>query len=171
MRRGAILTAVFLGVLAVGAQTAPDKAGDATWKKLEFLLGKWTDAAGEKDTPLGAGQGGFSFQPELNGKIIVRHNQAAYTSGARHDDLMVIYLDGPDDKPRAIYFDSEGHVIRYSLSFPAANNVVFESEASQPGPRYRLSYRLNGPALDGKFEVAPPGADYKSYMRWAAKKD
>jgi hypothetical protein len=25
----------------------------------------------------------------------------------------VIYLDAPDDTPRAIYFDSEGHVIRY----------------------------------------------------------
>jgi hypothetical protein len=171
MRTIAIVSVALLSVLPSRAQNAAATGDSAAWSKLEFLLGKWTGIAGEKDTPLGAGQGGFSFQTELNGKIIVRHNQAAYTSGARHDDLMVIYLDGPDDKPRAIYFDSEGHVIRYSLSFPAANNVVFESEASQPGPRYRLSYRLNGPALDGKFEVAPPGADYKSYMRWAAKKD
>ena len=84
---------------------------------------------------------------------------------------MIIYLDAPDSKPHAIYFDSEGHVIRYNLTFPSANNVVFESEASQPGPRYRLSYWMNGPALDGKFEVAPPGADYKTYMRWTSKKE
>jgi hypothetical protein len=107
----------------------------------------------------------------LNRKIIVRHNQASYTSGVRHDDLMVIYLDAPDDTPRAIYFDTEGHVIRYSLTFPAANKVTFESDGTQPGPRYRLSYWLNGPSLDGKFEVAPPGAEYKTYMSWASKKD
>jgi len=171
MRTCAILTAVFLCVLPVGAQTASDKAGDATWKKLEFLLGKWTGAAGEKDTPLGAGQGGFSFEPQLNGKIIVRRNQASYDSGANHDDLMVIYLEAPNDPPHAIYFDSEGHVIRYKLTFPGSNRVVFESDGSQPGPRYRLSYWLNGRALDGKFEVAPPGAEYKSYLTWTSKKD
>ena len=165
MRRIASLSLVLLSVLpAVGQDSVLSS-------KLEFLLGKWTGMAGEKDTPLGAGQGGFSFQTELNGKIMVRHNQAAYTSGARHEDLMVIYPDAPDDKPHAIYFDSEGHVIRYILTFPSANNVVFESEASQPGPRYRLSYWLNGAALDGKFEVAPPGADYKTYLRWTSKKD
>ena len=114
---------MFFSVLSVEAQTASDKAGGATWKKLEFLLGKWTGAAGEKDTPLGSGQGGFSFEPVLNGKIIVRRNRASYDSGAQHDDLMVIYPDAPNDPPRAIYFDTEGHVIRYNLTFPAANRV------------------------------------------------
>jgi hypothetical protein len=171
MRMIATLTLGLLSVLPSWAQSTPDGGDPAAWSKLEFLLGKWTGIAGEKDTPRGAGQGGFSFQRELNGKIIVRHNQAVYTSGERHDDLMVIYLDAPDSKPHAIYFDSEGHVIRYRLQFPSANNVIFESEPSQPGPRYRLSYWLNGPALDGKFEVAPPGADYKTYMRWTSKKD
>jgi len=130
-------------------------------------LGKWTGIAGEKDTPLGAGQGKYSFEPELNRKVILRRNQAAYDSGVRHEDLMVIYLDSP----RAIYFDTEGHVIRYNLTFPAANNVTFESEPRQPGPRYRLSYRLNGQGLDGKFEVAPPGAEYKAYMNWTSKRE
>jgi hypothetical protein len=164
VRTIATLSLAVLSVLPLRAQNA------GAFSKLEFLLGKWTGIAGEKDTPLGAGQGGFFFQTELNGKIIVRHNQAAYTSGTRHEDLMVIYLDAPDSKPHAIYFDSEGHIIHYSLTFPSANNVNFESEASQPGPRYRLSYWMNGTTLDGKFEVAPPGADYKTYMRWTSKK-
>jgi hypothetical protein len=159
-----IAFAVMLAVL-------PAVAEDTPWKKLEFLMGKWTGAAGEKDTPHGAGQGGFSFEPELNQKIIVRHNHAAYTSGVRHEDLMVIYLDAPNDTPRAIYFDTEGHIIRYNLTFPAANNVIFESDGSQPGPRYRLSYWLEGSAMDGKFEVAPPGAEYKTYMSWTSKRD
>jgi hypothetical protein len=160
-----VLFALLLTALPMQAQ------GDSALKKLEFLLGKWTGVAGEKDTSLGAGQGDFSFELELNKKIIVRRNHAGYTSGTQHDDLMVIYLDGPNETPRAIYFDSEGHVIRYNLTFPTANQVVFESDAAQPGPRYRLSYSRAAGALDGKFEIAPPGAPYKTYMSWASKKD
>jgi hypothetical protein len=171
MRTRVLVTVAWFSIRLLSAQSAPVKGEPAAWNKLEFLLGKWTGNASEKDTPLGAGQGGFSFQPELNGRIIVRHNQATYTSGMHHDDLMVIYLDAPNDQPRAMYFDTEGHVIRYSLKFPAAGSVIFESDESLPAPRYRLSYWLNGPALDGKFEVAPPGADYKTYLRWTSKKD
>ena len=171
LSRAAILTLAFFCCLApLGAQSAPGKSADPAWKKLAFLLGEWTGSAGEKDTPLGAGQGDFSFQPELNRKIIVRRNQAAYDSGVRHEDLMVIYGDALEETPRAIFFDSEGHVIRYNLTFPAPNRVTFESEPGQAGPRYRLSYWMEGRALAGKFEVAPPGADFKTYMSWRSKK-
>ncbi len=139
-------------------------------KKLDFLLGEWTGIAGEKDTPLGAGQGSFSFSPELKQKIIVRRNNASYASGAQHDDLMVIYTEAPDPTPRAIYFDTEGHVIRYTLAFPSPNRVVFESDAVQPGPRFRLTYWMEGGALDGRFEVAPPAGEYKTYLSWSSKK-
>jgi hypothetical protein len=162
-----VLGVVILTALPVLAQDA----GDTAWKKVEFLLGKWTGVANEKDTQLGAGQGAFSFDPELNRKIIVRRNHAEYNSGVRHDDLMVIYFDTPNDTARAIYFDTEGHVIRYNLTFPAANSVTFESDGTQPGPKYRLSYWLVGGSLNGKFEVAPPGAEYKTYMSWASKRN
>ena len=171
MRTKLMLSAVLATVLPLAAQNPAGKAGDTAWKKLEFLLGKWTGMAGPKDTPLGAGQGGFSFESELDRKIVVRRNQATYDNGVRHEDLMVIYLDSPDDTPRAIYFDSEGHVIRYNLSFPEAKRVVFESDGSQPGPRYRLTYWQNGQALDGKFELAPPGASWQTYMSWTSKKN
>jgi hypothetical protein len=157
-----LTAALALGVLSAHAQSP--------WKKLDFLLGKWTGVAGEKDTPLGAGQGAFSFEPQLNQKIIVRRNLAEYNSGVRHDDLMVIYLDAPNDTPRAIYFDSEGHTIRYNLTFPADGKVVFESDGTQPGPRYRLTYWMEAGVLQGKFEVAPPGSEYKAYMSWKSKK-
>lgn len=156
---------------AVLFSTLPAQTADTPWKKFEFLVGKWTGIAGEKDTPLGAGQGGFSFESELNGKIIVRHNHAAYNSGTKHDDLMVIYLDPPNDTPRAIYFDTENHVIRYNLTFPSPEKVTFESDGAQPGPRFRLSYWIEDKVLHGKFEVAAGGAEYKSYMNWTAKKD
>ncbi len=164
---GWIFVAAFFCALPATSQTAPD----SSWKKLDFLLGKWTGAAAEKDTPHGSGQGDFSFEAELNQKIIVRHNHAAYTSGEKHDDLMIIYLDAPNDAPRAIYFDTEGHVIRYNISFPSAEKAVFDSDGNQPGPRFRLSYWMQDGALLGKFEIAPPGAEYKTYLSWTSKKN
>jgi len=162
-------TSVILGMLSLSV--LPVRAQGTSWKKLEFLLGTWTGSAGQTDTQLGAGQGGFSFELELNRKIIVRRNHAGYASGVEHDDLMVIYLDAPDDTPRAMFFDTEGHVIRYNLAFPSSNKVTFESDGTPAGLRYRLSYWLNGHALDGKFEVAPPGSEYKTYMSWTSKKE
>lgn len=154
-----------LAILAsLSAQT-----GD-NWTKLDFLLGEWTGVAGEKDTPLGAGQGAFSFQPELNRKIVVRRNNAHYDSGAQHDDLMVIYADPPGEALRAVDFDTEGHVIRYNLSFPSANRVVFESEAGLPGPKYRLTYWMEAGSLKGRFEIAESASEYKSYMSWTSKR-
>lgn len=170
-RAGVILLGALLPVLPIRAQKSADKPAGSDWKKLEFLLGNWTGSAGEKDTPLGAGQGGFSFEPELNHKIIVRRNRSEYDSGVRHEDLMVIYLEEPTGAPRAIFFDSEGHVIRYNLSFPAPNRVIFESEATQPGPRYRLSYWLSGQSLAGRFEVASAGTDYKTYLSWTSRRN
>ena len=158
-----------LAILALLTLASAQAQATDAWQKLDFLLGKWTGVAGEKDTPLGAGQGAYSFEPELARKIIVRRNNATYNSGVQHDDLMIIYLDAPS-APRAIYFDSEGHVIRYNLAFPSANRAVFESDAALPGPRYRLTYWLEGAQLNGKFEVAPPASDYKTYMSWTSKK-
>jgi len=154
------LAALF--ALSLHAQTP---APSDPWKQLDFLIGKWTGAASADQNPHGAGEGDFSFDAELNRKIIVRHNAAHYTSGVTHDDLMIIYLDSPTAPPRAIYFDTEGHVIRYNITIPAPNRVVFESDSAQPGPSYRLTYWLEGPALNGKFEVAG-----KQYMAWTSKR-
>jgi hypothetical protein len=129
-----------------------------------FLLGKWNAAGGgQPGTALGA----FSFDAELDHHILVRHNYAQYDS-SRHDDLLIVYLE---DTPRAIYFDSEGHVIRYRVTLPGAGSVVFESDGSQKGPRYRLSYVLKGKVLEGTFEVADSAtAPYKNYLSWTATK-
>jgi hypothetical protein len=148
MKMRLFLITLWMTLSALQAQT-----NDA-WKKLDFLLGEWTGSAGEKDTALGAGHGSFSFESEVKQKIIVRHNHAGYDSGVQHDDLMVIYLDAPNDTPRAIYFDTEGHVIRYNLAFPSESRVVFETDGAQPGPRYRLTYWMEGESLnaDSKWQ-------------------
>jgi hypothetical protein len=160
----------FLALTVAATQARAQTPGGEVWKKLEFLLGRWSGVSGDKETPQGSGQGEFSFQLELNGTVIVRNNYAEYKNAPRHDDLMVIYLDVPGDPPRAIYFDGEGHVIHYTLTFPSPNAVVFESDGTEAGPRYRLSYWMERAALKGKFEVAPPGGEYKSYMSWTSKK-
>ncbi len=159
-----------LGLVLLSTALMPAQTAGPRWKNLEFLFGNWIGAGSGQP---GAGQGEYSFQPEINNQIIVRHNVAEYSSGpasgSRHDDLMIIYADTPKSAVRAIYFDSEGHTIRYTVATPAPTSVVFESEASQPGPRYRLTYVLEGRSLNGKFEMADPGkAEYKTYLSWSS---
>jgi hypothetical protein len=157
----------FIAMLIILA-AAPVSAESADWKQLDFLLGKWVGVSDAKDTQLGAGGGACSFELDLNNKVIVRHNTASYDSGVTHGDLMVIYTEGAK---RAIYFDSEEHVIRYNLSIPSPNRAVFESDRAQPGPKYRLSYWIEGASLRVKFEIAPPGGEYKTYTSGALKRD
>ncbi len=161
--------------------TADRQPGDTTpnWKPIEFLLGNWIGTGGGTQT--GQGQGAFSFEAQLDRHIIVRRNVAEYSSGpgagSRHDDLMIIYVGPPGGGPagsashqqlRAIDWDTEGHVIQYNIATPAANVVVFESDGTPSSPKYRLTYTLNGKNLDGKFEIATPGAEFKTYLSWTS---
>jgi hypothetical protein len=141
-------------------------------QRFAFLLGKWDAQGGGQP---GSGVGAFSFDAELDRHILVRRNYAEYDkgpeAGTRHDDLLIVYLESSTDGPRAIYFDSEGHVIHYRVTASKPNSAVFESEASQPGPRYRLSYISKGATLEGTFEIANSSASpYKTYLTWTAVK-
>lgn len=157
-----------LPLLSGFAQTQQQAAasGGPSWPQLQFLVGSWVGSA--EDTPHGAGSGTYSFELQLNQNVVVRKNHAEYSSGVKHDDLMIIYLDTGSTQPKAIYFDTEGHTIHYTISFPAANKVVFESEAGQPGPRYRLTYSAHGAGLEGKFEYTQPNGEYKTYLEWTS---
>ena len=156
---------ITLAILAAALLPAQTRSA---FESLEFLLGTWNATAGDS-------YGATTFKSDLDQHIIVRTNFAQYTKGpqdgTRHDDLMIIYFDPPGHPPRAIYFDSEGHTIRYNIALPAPNSVVFESEPTQPGPRYRLSHSVKGKTFDGKFEIAPRGtSDYKPYLTWTSTK-
>lgn len=145
-----------LAALLVLASAAHAQSAAPRFKSLQFLVGNWT---GEGTGQPGAGQGDFSFAPELDGHVLVRRSFNQLASGPRHEDLLIVYLEG---EPRAIYFDSEGHVIHYTVSVPAANSVVFESKDA---PGYRLSYALQGKKLNGKFEIGG-----KTYLTWTTVK-
>ena len=152
---------------ATRAQTTHDIADNL--RSLAFLLGDWTADPGQ------AGEtGGFSFKTQVQGRVVVRTNYANYPASAgkpasRHDDLMVIAAEG--NSLHADYFDSEGHVIRYVVQSPKAGDVLFVSAVKSNEPRYRLRYSLKADgALEGHFEVAPPGAPdaFAPYLTWTA---
>lgn len=143
----------------------------ADWGPAQFLAGRWT---GEGSGAPGQGVGSFSFTPELHGKILVRRSFAEYPpangkSAFRHDDLMVIYRD--EAQLKAMYFDSEEHAIPYVVT-GVEGGVVFVSDASQKGPRFRLTYISAGTdTLKIKFEVAPPAKEFATYLEGAARRD
>jgi len=159
--RGPILLTILAAALLPAQTKSP-------WEPLQFLLGTWNATSGDS-------YGATTFKSDLDKHIIVRTNFAQYIkgrqAGTRHDDLMIIYFDPAGQTPRAIYFDTEGHTIRYNITFPAPNSVVFESEPSQPGPRYRLSHSVKDKKFEGKFEIAEPGkSDYTTYLTWVSTK-
>ncbi|MEN6310595.1 MAG: hypothetical protein ABFD80_03560, partial [Acidobacteriota bacterium] len=152
---------------------APSAQQADIWTRLSFLIGEWQ---GVGSGAPGEAVGGTSFTFGLDKNILVRKNWAKYppkageTAGLSHEDLMIIYPSPAGF--RAVYFDNEGHVIQYLVSFPAApRSVVFETDPAQPGPRFRLAYELkeNG-VLENVFWVAPPGGEFKVYVRGSLKK-
>jgi hypothetical protein len=141
---------------------------------LEFLLGDWEGGGG--GTP-GQSQGGTSFAPGLQDRVLIRTNFAltaatATAPASRHDDLMIIYAD-ERGAIRADYYDNEGHVIRYTVSVPHPGQAVFTSDATAAGPQYRLTYdaRPSG-IVSGTFAIAPPGkaGAFTLYLTWEMKR-
>jgi hypothetical protein len=144
------------------------------WGPLQFLIGRWSGEGSTADQ--GAGTGAFSFTLDLQGKVLLRKNFAEYPAangkpGYRHDDLMIVYHDGASHDLRAIYFDSEEHLIHYVIK-PSGSSVIFLSEGSQDAPRFRLTYTSVGPdRLTLEFEIAPPGKDFSTYIKASAHRD
>ncbi len=156
--------------LAVAAE-APQSEKDP-WAAWRFVLGDWV---GEGSGQPGAATSAFSFHPALGGKILVRktHNDIQATKdhpASTHEDLLVVYPEG--SATRAIYFDNEGHVIRYTASFSADGNTLTFLSATEPSsPRFRLTYaKGKDGALRINFEIAPPGKpeEFSTYIGGSA---
>ena len=168
------LWALLISVAATGAASgSPD---DDSWKPYDFLVGDWvSDGSGE----LGKGSGGCSFAWDLQKKVLVRRNRAEIPAAegrpaAVHEDLMVIYRGEQGGPHKAIYFDSEGHVINYVATFSDdKQTLTFLSEATPGAPRFRLSYKKEiDETLDIKFEIAPPQKPdgFKTYLGGKARR-
>jgi hypothetical protein len=153
-------------LIAVSAHAASPKP----LEPLGFLLGEWV-ASGSGQP--GEASGSATFARDLQDRVLIRKSYAEYPATAqapasRHDDLMLIYASA-DSTVQADYYDSEGHVIHYTASVPAPGAVVFVSGASEGGPRFRLSYKLNADdILEGEFAISPPGKpdEFAPYLKW-----
>ena len=137
-----------------------------------FLIGEWS-ASGSGQP--GVGTGTAVFARALQDRAIVRTSYAEYPAAlgkpaSRHDDLMVIYTHA--GVVHADYYDSEGHIIRYSGSSGGPGQAIFVSEPVAGEPAFRLTYKLEGGVLKGEFAIAPPGTvqAFTPYLMWESLK-
>ncbi len=157
----ALFVSLFVATLAGGPQAGPGATADR-WAAFRPLLGEWT---GQGSGQPGEGTGRMTHTLDLDGRILVRRNHVEYEATRQraaftHDDLLITY--GADEgKPasKAIYWDNEGHTINYDVSAsPDGRTLVYTSEPSATGPRFRFTYSIETSArMRLKFEIAPPG--------------
>jgi hypothetical protein len=147
-------------------------AGEKEWDSWTPLLGEWTAEGGGKP---GQGTGEFSFQIELQGKVLVRKNRSDYPASqgrpaSTHEDLMIFYRE-LGGRTRANYFDSEGHVIHYECDESQAKKWSCTSVGTTP-PAFRLTYTLPEPGtLNIKFEISRSGKPdgFQTYLSGVAR--
>lgn len=147
-----------------------------SWDQLQFLIGSWSSPVSGQ--PGQGVSGSTTFSYDLDKKIIVRKSRAEFVpepgkaQGLVHEDLLVIYQQPAEGQFLAVYFDNEGHIIHYTLTFPAKQpGVVFESEASEISPRARLIYETAGEdTLLTEFFVAAPGGEMLSHVKGMVKR-
>ena len=148
-----------------------------SWEQLQFLIGSWSSPVSGQPGQGISGSSTFSF--DLDKKVMIRRSRAEFapqpgkTKGLVHEDLLIIYQQPGDPQFRAIYFDNEGHIIHYMLSFPDKQpGVVFESEASQTSPRARLVYEtIADDTLVTEFFVAVPNGELLSHVKGTVKRE
>jgi hypothetical protein len=142
------------------------------WTDLEFLLGEWTWVGVGQP---GQAKGVCTFRPELDGTVLMRKTHLDYAAtkeraGFAHDDLLYVYHDPEDTSLRAIFFDGEGHVIRYRVTVASGgDSVEFLSDAAPAGTRCRLTYRTAGAdSVTEQFAIAPAGKpnDFSTYVEF-----
>jgi hypothetical protein len=159
--------AVRVAVVLLACTSVTFSRADSTWVKWQWIVGEWV---GEGSGTPGDATGGFSVQPDLDGKVLIRKNHASFPAAngrpaLKHDDLMVMYHDGTGGPDRAIYFDNEGHVINYAIAF-SDMSIVLTSDAIKDTPVFRLTYvALGQDSVDVTFAMSQDGKTFRTYTR------
>jgi hypothetical protein len=173
IRKMVLLVLLNAFVVLPGSKAAAAAEQDDPWKPFQFMMGEWVGASSAQSQV--SGQGEFSLAYDLDKKILVRRNRnsvmaKAGKDAAIHQDLMIIYPQPPGGSFRAEYFDNEGHVIHYGITV-AEHKIVFESDSSVAGPRYRLTYEQKPDGLlEIDFEIAAPGKAFQRYISGTVKR-
>jgi hypothetical protein len=164
---------IFLALLLLPIHQLFGQQQKDQWEKWNYLVGEWV---GENNGQPGNGDGKFSFQRELDGNIMVRKSHTVFPATSTnvaivHDDLLMIYMEAPGSQ-EAIYFDNEGHTIKYKVSYKE-NSIILTSDISPNAPRFRYTYTILDPkTVNASFEMASPQApeDFKLYLQGKASK-
>lgn len=158
-----ILIIAMLGILNICRAQQND-----IWKQWEWLKGTWE---GTGDGKTGEGKGTFSFTNELDGKILIRKSHSEYSSkNIIHDDIMIIYADYSGNPGNAIYFDNEGHIINYTITY-TENSIVLLSEKISGAPIFRLIYEDKGnESVNVKFQISKDGENFQTYVEGLSKR-
>jgi hypothetical protein len=164
--------AVFLSYFPAFGQSSTVKD---PWPAFQFLIGNWSGTGSGKP---GEAAGTCSFSFDLGRKVLIRRNKTEFPPqpgqklGTTHEDLMIIYQQPGDSQFRAIYFDNEGHIIYYKVTFPAKQpSVAFESEGTDKTPRFRLLHELEADGLlYTEFSIAAPGQPFLTYTKGTSKR-
>jgi hypothetical protein len=143
-----------------------------SWANWSWLIGEWKGEGGGQP---GQGGGTFSFQPDLDGKILVRKSHSEYPASSSrpaivHTDLMIVSLDNGGNPTKAIYFDNEGHTINYTISYEP-NTIILLSDKIQNTPFFRLTYSLlDNNEVNIRFEMSQDGEKFTTYIEGKSAK-
>jgi hypothetical protein len=168
------LKVVLTAIILVLSQVTFGQQTGKTWEKWSHLIGEWV---GEGTGQPGQNEGKFSFQTDLEGKILVRKNHTVFpetpnTKAMVHDDLLIVYPGAAGAPQEAIYWDNEGNTINYKVSF-TGNTVVLTSDIKPNSPRFRLSYvSIDTKTVNITFEMAQPQTPevFRMYLSGKATK-
>lgn len=166
--------------LSLGAQAPATSPPADPLASLDFLLGTWTAKTTATAGSAGAQVvGTYTFRRDLAGHALTRSSSEDTCKGPKdfdcsHHDQLTIFSTPDNALPSALYLDSEGHVIHYTITTPDSHTAIFLSQTapSQHAPVFRLIYHLEGDGpkaiMSGKFQMAAPGSDdFHSYLEWS----
>lgn len=143
-----------------------------TWKNWDWLIGRW---AGEASGEPGNGQGSFTFEKSLDGKILVRKGRTEFPANEKrqafiHDDLMIIFQDDSGNPEKGIYFDNENHVLNYLIRY--ADGSIILTSVKVPGqPIMRLTYdKIDDGVAFIKFESSMDGEKFVAHVQGKSKR-
>lgn len=144
------------------------------WDQWMSLIGEWK---GENTGAPGQGEGSFTFSLDLDGNVLVRKSSTSFPDtldrpAFTHIDWTFHYAEM--DGKHAIYFDNEGHTIRYDVTENTVeNSIILTSPVVTGAPRFRFTYiKKAKDSMLTRFEMTPPGKpnEFQVYLEGPVQK-